>query len=378
MPVIHRPSEDAQPHREGYIIPGYAPLGELVLLHGSDGAGKTAVALSACAAVTRDRAWPPPVPREFVPRSRRPDEPLPRRVLMRRPPTPAAPQPQHCGCVIISDEDNRERIDARLRAMDANMQHVRIVDTTDGEPWLLSQHLAMLRTLMEEVDAAVVVLDTIGKVMACSMKDYQATAHELRPLRALLRERRAACLALNHDDKAGRQPLGSQNLQATARCRWHCIPDPDAREPHQFLLRVERLSFGGEWPAARRYETVRRSGDVIVVNWGLPAPHHDGLSHKRQREIWVESLIEAALQGGPLPWNDLLDAIKQQDTAAPSALLEARMRLQDRRVIAQRRIGAGRGSHVVWYLMEHADQVHNLLHSLADDNPVIPIPTDEP
>jgi putative DNA primase/helicase len=203
---------------------GFLPLGMLTILGGSPGCGKTTIALSLAATLTRGGAWP---------------------------------DGSRCGgagdVVIWSGEDANTVTAARLLAAGADMRRVHFVDGIAGEAgqgFDPGRDMALLESAVERlVSPRLVILDPIVSAVAGDSHKGAEVRRSLQPVVDMAQRLGCAVLGITHFSKgtAGRDPVervtGSIAFAALARLVLVAAkvkPEPgDEGEPRRVLLRAK-------------------------------------------------------------------------------------------------------------------------------------------
>lgn len=183
---------------------GFLPLGILTILGGSPGCGKTTIAMSLAAILTRGDVWPD---------GRACEEP---------------------GDVLVwSGEDGSSVLAARLHASGADMARVHFIEGIasgdDGEPTAFDPgtHMALLIEQAEQLQAPrLLILDPIVSAVAGDSHKSAEVRRSLAPVVTLAQRLGCAVLGITHFSKgtAGRDPVeritGSLAFGALARMVW--------------------------------------------------------------------------------------------------------------------------------------------------------------
>ncbi len=205
-----------------WLWPGFLPAGMLTILGGSPGCGKTTIALSLAATVTRGGTWPD--------RSR-----------CTRP-----------GDVIVwSGEDPHAVTAARLTAAGADMTRVHFVDSvSDGEAFDPARDVPLLESTVQRLTAPrLLIVDPIVSAVAGDSHKGAEVRRALQPVVDLGQRLGCAVLGITHFSKAtsGRDPVervtGSIAFAALARLVLVAAkvkPEPgDQGEPRRVLMRAK-------------------------------------------------------------------------------------------------------------------------------------------
>ncbi len=200
---------------------GFLPSGMLTIMGGAPGCGKTTIALSLAATVTRGGAWP---------------------------------DDSRCtalGDVIVwSGEDPKSVIAARLAAAGADLTRVHFIDgVSDGESFDPSRDVELLVAAMERLPAArLLILDPIVSAVAGDSHKGAEVRRALQPLVDLAHRLGCAVLGITHFSKgtAGRDPVervtGSIAFAALARLVLVAAKvkaETEDDEPKRVLLRAK-------------------------------------------------------------------------------------------------------------------------------------------
>ncbi|MBP6900886.1 MAG: AAA family ATPase [Burkholderiaceae bacterium] len=237
---------------------GFLPLGMLTILGGAPGCGKTTIALSLAAIITRAGPWP---------------------------------DGSRCAAVgdviVWSGEDAPTVTAARLRAAGADMTRVHFVDGItggEGEPFDPGRDMALLEATAERLAAPrLLILDPIVSAVTGDSHKGAEVRRSLQPVVELAQRLGCAVLGITHFSKgtSGRDPVervtGSIAFAALARLVLVAAkvkPEPgDEAEPRRVLLRAKSnvsADDGGFAYALERVEV---------------APEVEG-----QRVRWLEAL----------------------------------------------------------------------------------------
>lgn len=203
---------------------GFLPLGMLTILGGAPGCGKTTIAMSLAATVTRGGAWPD------------------------------GSRCTAAGDVVIwSGEDAHPVIAARLKAAGADMTRVHFVDGItggDGEAFDPGRDMLLLEATAEALTAPrLLILDPIVSAVAGDSHKGAEVRRSLQPVVDLAQRLGCAVVGITHFSKGtvGRDPVervtGSIAFAALARLvllASKVKADPaDEGEPRRLLLRAK-------------------------------------------------------------------------------------------------------------------------------------------
>lgn len=181
-----------------WLWPGFLPAGMLTILGGAPGCGKTTIALSLAAIITRGGVWPD-----------------------------GASRTQAGDVLIWSGEDGHSVIAARLKAAGADMERVHFIDgLTGGESDAFDpgRDMDLLETTAEALQAPrLLILDPIVSAVRGDSHKGAEVRRSLQPVVALAQRLQCAVLGITHFSKgtSGRDPVervtGSIAFAALAR-----------------------------------------------------------------------------------------------------------------------------------------------------------------
>nr|WP_284700885.1 AAA family ATPase [Robbsia betulipollinis] len=192
---------DITPEAIVWLWPGWLPAGKLTILAGSPGTGKTTLALSLAAAVSKGSAWPDGT----------------------RHATP--------GTVLMwsSEDDPADTLVPRLMAADANLRNIQFIRQTsdvNGElqPFDPSRDIPLLGERLEQMGGAqLLILDPIISAVAGDAHRVNDVRRDLQALVDMAGAYRCAVLGISHFAKGGKgtspaeRVIGSQAFVALAR-----------------------------------------------------------------------------------------------------------------------------------------------------------------
>lgn len=206
-----------------WLWPGFLPAGMLTIIGGAPGCGKTTIALSLAAIVTRGSTWPD------------------------------GSRCTKAGDVMIwSGEDGHAVTAARLHAAGADMARVHFIDGVTGESEAFDpgRDMALLEQTAEGLPAVrLLILDPIVSAVAGDSHKGAEVRRSLQPVVTLGQRLGCAVLGITHFSKgtAGRDPVervtGSIAFAALARvvlvaAKVKAEPSDDG-EPRRVLMRAK-------------------------------------------------------------------------------------------------------------------------------------------
>ena len=241
-----------------WLWPGFLPAAMLTILGGAPGCGKTTIALSLAATVTRGGAWPD-----------------------------GSRCAQPGDVVIWSGEDGHSVLTARLVAAGANMTRVHFIDGitgSEGEAFDPGRDMLLLEATAEALPAVrLLILDPIVSAVTGDSHQGSQVRRSLQPVVTLGQRLGCAVLGITHFSKGtiGRDPVervtGSIAFAALARlvlvaAKVKAKPG-DGAEPRRVLMRA-KSNIGPD-----------DGGFAYALERVVVAPEVEG-----QRVRWLEAL----------------------------------------------------------------------------------------
>lgn len=202
------PASEVSEQSVEWLWPGWLPRGELVLLAGQPGAGKTTLALSVASIMSRGGKWP------------------------------NGDQAKPSTTIFWTAEDSIEKtIVPRLSAHGADMEKIRFINYGKHAQFDPSKHMSFLRgCITDEDDVRLLILDPVISVLQGVRDSHRATdvRQGLTELQGLIAERDVSTIGITHFAKGtkGVNPLermiGSQVWGAAARVVWVAACDSES------------------------------------------------------------------------------------------------------------------------------------------------------
>jgi len=252
-------AESVTPEAVRWLWPNWLSLGKLQLLAGSPGTGKTTIAVSLAATVTRGASWP--------------DD------------GQAAP-----GDVLIwSGEDGMaDTLLPRFLAAGGDRRRLHFVgdvnESGHSRPFNPATDLQRLIDATRYMrDLKLVVLDPVVAVITGDSHKNSETRRDLAPLVSLAEQLDVAVLGITHLSKGttGREPMervmGSIAFAAVARVVLATVKARDRKTPHRLVRAKSNLGLD--------------HGGLEYSLMGVPVPGHDFLA---QRVEWGQRLDGSA------------------------------------------------------------------------------------
>jgi len=356
--ALTRRLSEVEPRPVSWLWAGRVPLGKITAVAGRPGQGKSMLATTLAAAVSRGR---PVVPGETSCRSG--------------------------GVILLAGEDGLEdTVVPRLMAADADLSRIVAVDGIAGPRGergvSLAEDLAELDAVIDrdlQGDCRLVIIDPpaqflgrVGQVDSHRDADVRAV---LGPLAALAERRDLAVLLITHHRKsagatADQAISGSLAFGAAARAIWHVAPDPDDRDVR--LLLPGKCNLAAQAPGLR-YRIVG-DGAAASISWmGTVVAHADdymaeAVARPPRRVESAADWLRARLQAGPVAADTIL-ADGRQAGHTERTLRRARVE------IGATAYKSGMGGGWWWALPDPPpEQIHDLAPSAKnnEESPWLP------
>jgi putative DNA primase/helicase len=364
---------DFQPEPVRWLWPGRVPAGNLTLLIGDPGLGKSILTLDLAARVSRGAPLPS-LDGEHVAAPVRDAEECefsPRRIFDRE------NAPTCAGSVVLLSAEDHVSDTIRPRLVGAGADLARIIalrpigmhDDAAGdssqESFSLANDLDVLEELVTSLESCrLVVIDPISAYLGGSDSSNNTQMRSLlAPLSDLAARTGVAVLAINHLNKSAQGPaiyrsMGSLALAATARSVLAVVADPYDDE-RRVLVSV-KSNLGAPVDGMRYRIASATAGDAVgqgsfvpVVKWETTAVRMtaDELFAAARVSVSGPAIAEAAewlkmvLRDGPMPAVELKQLAKI-DGIHERTLLRAKQRLG----ITAHREGFGPGGIWTWQL----------------------------
>jgi putative DNA primase/helicase len=275
------PASSMRMETQEWVWPGVIASGDLTLLAGAPGMGKTQVACYAAATVSRGAAWP--------------DGAAAKR-----------------GSVIFCETEDRpsQTILPRLHAAGADVSKIEF-----GEHMDLSASMGMLAAQASTLpDLRLIVLSPVLTFFGKTSNDDNTVRTKLRPLLEWAAARRIAVLGVIHPPKSGPANVfaGSDAYRRACRAAWQLVvdpndPEPDERRKGRLMVAAKANNAPDTMRLAYRIEGVRLLPSGIVtsrIRWHAPSvgrpsggtstPHDDGACPTPQDVAAARSALATA------------------------------------------------------------------------------------
>ena len=204
-----------------WLWPGYIPLGESTILEGDPGTNKSSLTHAVAASLTKGTKMP------CVP---------PKRGRKRK-----------GGALFLIAEDSLAKtVRGRLLAAGADLTKIGVLENV-----VIPDDLMRAEKAIAEIDARLVVVDTINDFLNCNVLGNQAVRKALRPLRDLAERMNVAVVMIRHFTKGanGNSLLrggGSVGITAVARSQLKVYKHPN--DPHLRVLLQDKSTLGPTSP----------------------------------------------------------------------------------------------------------------------------------
>lgn len=263
---------DVRPEAVRWLWPGRIPLGELTMIVGDPGLGKSQICASLASVVTNGGQWP-------VDRTRA----------------------EQGSVLILSAEDNiKHTIRPRLDAAHADVSRCHSLqavkrNTDQGTPYEasfnLAEDLAKLSVLMHELkDVRLVIIDPVSAYLGETDSHKNAEVRGmLAPLTTLAGNHNAAIILVSHLTKsqsanALMRVQGSIAFSALCRAVWGVTAD---KEDHQRRLFMPLKNNLGQDKTGLAYS---------IESTELESPGEDGEPIPTSRISWESQLVETSVE----------------------------------------------------------------------------------
>ncbi len=318
---------------------GFLPAGMLTVLGGAPGCGKTTIALSLAATITRGGSWPDGT------RCARPGD-----------------------VVIWSGEDSHSVAASRLAAARADMARVHFVDGVSGDEggaFDPGRDMELLQLTLAKLEApALVILDPIVSAVAGDGHKSNDVRRALAPVVTLAQQLGCAVLGISHFSKgtSGRDPLeritGSLAFGALARLVMVAAKvksqTGDEGEPRRLLMRAKSNIGPDDGGFAYDLERLEVAPEVEGqrVRWLEPL---EGTARELLADAEAEPASDDDSPGDPVAWlRDMLASgpvpardVKRQADDNGYAWRTVQRAMRRAGVQSQR---AGFGKPATWFL----------------------------
>lgn len=340
---------DVRPEAVKWLWPGRIPLGELTMIVGDPGLGKSQICASLASVVTNGGQWP--VDRAYA---------------------------EQGSVLILSAEDNiKHTIRPRLDAANADVSRCHTLQAVKriSEQGMsfeggfnLAEDLAKLSVLMDEIgDVRLVVIDPVSAYLGETDSHKNAEVRGmLAPLTTLAGNHSAAIILVSHLTKsqsanALMRVQGSIAFAALCRAVWGVTADKEDRQRRLFMplknnlgqdktglgYCIESYTLEG---AEEHIPTSRVSWESTLVETSVDEAFGASLTHDERTELdEAKEFLREALADGRIKAQD----VQRMAKSAGHSLTTLGRAKRDLR-IQFKRVGFGAGSQVYWWLKDDA------------------------
>jgi putative DNA primase/helicase len=316
--IVYRRTSDIAMWATEWLWPDKIPLGEICVIQGDPGLGKSQICASLCAIITKGGQWP--VTRERAAKG---------------------------SVIILSAEDNASKtITPRLKAAGADLDKCWQIQAFRDEGrqgpggvrgFSLATDISALAVLIQELgDTRLVIIDPVSAYLDVPHSAKTVDSHKnqdvrglLRPLNELVERENITVILINHLTKSAGRAItrGQGNIAfvAAPRAAWQVSRDKDDPSKRLFLCLKNNLgaddaqtglSFGiepvdlGNDPAGRAIRTSRILwNDETVAMSADEAASNDSLSYEEHSTLNdAKEFLESILRHGRIKAKEVLEA----------------------------------------------------------------------
>jgi hypothetical protein len=308
-PPCFRPASEISLRLVDWLWPGRLALGEVALLEGDPGLGKSFVALDLCARLSTGRPWPD-----------------------------GAPAPAPAACIFLSGEDSDEAtLGPRLHALGADLGRVFLPDRGNGPATTLClpARTGALEQVVARTGARLVVIDPVMHFLGREVNPASdpAIRRALAPLGALARGHACAVLLVRHLNKTeGRKAIyrGLCSIALGGVCRSTWLVAEDQASPARRVLAQVKNNLVPPQPSLA-FEVAQAEGQAPTLSWLGPVPttaeelvgatrRHGPAPVKRKAAV---TFLTELLSGGPMKVRDIWERVLKEGRS-PKTVRSAR------------------------------------------------------
>lgn len=295
------------------------PLGEITILEGDPGTNKSSLTCDLAARLTQGTSMPCASPRG---------------------------RPRKGGALLLIGEDSVSKtVVGRLRTANADLSKAAVLCEAS-----IPGDLDRIEKAIREIDAKLVVVDTITDFVNAYLLSNQAVRQALRPLRELAERTRAAVVLLRHFNKkgGGRALLrggGSVAITGMARSQLKLYLHPT--DPHMRVLLQDKSNLGPLAPSLLFEVVPTEENQFRLESRGetsLTIADIEGSRSAGPKLEAAEKFLLTSLASGPKEVNWLMG--QAREVCSKRTLDEAKKSLG----LVTTRKGKGRGHRVYWAL----------------------------
>jgi hypothetical protein len=233
------------PRSVSWLWPSWLVPGNLVIIDGDPGPGKSWLTLDLCARLTTGRPFPD-----------------------------GSPGLAPSNVIAANGEDGADTVRSRLLGLGADMDRVYIPNENESdtlEPLQFPRDLAILEQVLAESQAKLVVIDPVMAFLdrSINISSDQSVRRALYPLAVLARKYQCVILLVRHLNKnPGRQALyrGGGSIAFTAACRSAWLVGLDPADPERRVLAQVKANLAALQPSLA-FQLVPQEGGSPQVSW---------------------------------------------------------------------------------------------------------------
>jgi KaiC/GvpD/RAD55 family RecA-like ATPase len=300
-----------------WLWDGRVPLGDITILEGDPGTNKSSLCCDLAAALTKGASLPCVSQRG---------------------------RPRKGGALFLIGEDSiAKTVVPRLQAAGADPQKIGVLEGV-----AIPGDVDRIEKAIREIDAKLVVVDTISDFVSSCLSSNQAVRKALRPLREVAERTGTAVVMLRHFNKksSGRtlhRGGGSVGITGTARSQLKLYLHPT--DAHMRVLVQDKSNLGPLSPGLV-FEVVPNDDNRFRLEWhgetDLTVADLEGSKDGRPKLEAAEKFLLEKLSDGPKDVNWLVK--KASGTCSKRTLDEAKKNLQ----LVTKRTGKGKNHVVSW------------------------------
>lgn len=215
------------------------PLGEVTVLEGHPGTNKSSLTDDLAARLTQGKAMPGVSPK----RGRK----------------------RKGGALFLIGEDNLSKtVKGRLFAAGADQTKIGVLEHV-----AIPDDMLTIEKAIHEIDAKLIVVDSINDFLNCNVLGNQAVRKALEPLRGLAEKTNSAIVVIRHFVKSGSghsllRGGGSVGITAMARSQLKLFSHPD--DPHMRVLFQDKSNLGPLSPSLL-FEVIPADNGALRLEW---------------------------------------------------------------------------------------------------------------
>jgi len=298
-------ASDIRPEEVTWIWDRWLPAGELVLLDGDPGLGKSTLVCEIAARVTQGEQLPG-----------------------------SSPQAITGGVILVGAEDSPSHtVRPRLEAAGANLGRILLLGEVPGgeggqQPFSIPEHVGLLKRSIQDVEARLVVIDPLAAHLSEGVDPHRDAdvRRALTALSSVAKDTGVAVLAIRHLNKSGGAKAlyrggGSIGIIGQARVAWLMGQDPAdpsrrviAHAKNNLTLHPRSRAFRLVQPDGFRVARIRWEG-VVDLSANDLLEQSDGRGRPPEERKRAEEWLRDQLADGPCRSSDIFRAAETADIA---------------------------------------------------------------